>query len=180
MLVKRLEDLLASGKPIATVDCAWTLLAAIAAREVGDADQLLALARARLLNEQGKLACSRTSSLPLRSVACAPMSRALRIKSIPSRGSPALGIRQGRRSTGGRGNMREADLELQGPAGQWWWHYDVRDGPSWRAILSTASINTQWRRWRCSICTKPAARTICAAVARGLNWLRGIQRSRTP
>ena len=172
VLVKRLEDLLASGKPIATVDCAWTLLAAIAAREVGDADQLLALARARLLNEQGKHGLF-PHQLPASSIG----RMRTHVACFADQVYPIQGLSRLWASDKDVEALAAAEtcakriVELQGPAGQWWWHYDVRDGSVVEGY-PVYSVHQHAMAPMALLDLREAGGTdYLPAVAKGLNWL---------
>ncbi|WP_162891297.1 hypothetical protein [Aeromicrobium sp. A1-2] len=126
-LMARLETELASGKPIPTVDLAWMLIAAL--RACGPRDVVAEHATARLLETQGArglfphMSPPETQSRWRRHVGCFadqiyPVQALARMFAATQ--EPALLAAA----------ERTADrlCELQGPAGQWWWHYDARTG----------------------------------------------------
>lgn len=128
-LFARLEALLESGRPVATVACAWTLIAALAARHLADTRRLALLARASLLEGQGP-----SGLFPH----VLPAGSSGRLRSHVGSFADQVYSTQGL----ARFSVAEDDPEalaaadacggricaLQGPAGQWWWHYDVRNG----------------------------------------------------
>jgi len=48
------------------------------------------------------------------------------------------------------GRCGEAICRMQGPSGQWWWHYDTRTGKVFETYPSIRYTNTVWRPWLCS------------------------------
>ena len=58
---------------------------------------------------------------------------------------------------------------LQGPDGQWWWHFDYRTGRVARGLSRCMPyIRTRWRQWRCSPSPQAANINFDEAIARGL------------
>jgi len=128
-LFDRLFALLALPVPVATVDCSWALLAAIAARHLGDTQALIDLASGRLMRAQGPsglfphhLPASFSGRLRAH-VGCFAdqvySTQGLARLSLVSGDCAALAAAEA--SAG-------AICRLQGPEGQWWWHYDTRTG----------------------------------------------------
>jgi hypothetical protein len=128
-LLKRLTALLESEETIATVDCSWTLIAALAARHLGDTEHLTTLAANRLMGGQGATGLfphmlPAVSNGRLRAhIGCFAdqvySTQGLARLSVAKNDPTALAAAE---ASGGR------IAHLQGPAGQWWWHYDTRDG----------------------------------------------------
>lgn len=128
-LLSRLRDLLSSDRPIATVDCSWTLIAALAAKHLCDTTALITLASRRLLEGQG------ASGLFPHML---PASAAGRLRGhigcfadqvYSTQGLARLHVALGDRVALAAAEACAARIcELQGDAGQWWWHYDVRNG----------------------------------------------------
>lgn len=128
-LFANLTALLASGAPVATVDCSWMLLAALAGRHLGDTSRLTALARDRLIGAQSK-----SGLFPHR----LPASSNGRLRAhvgcfadqvYSTQGLARLSVAQFDPQALVAAEACAARIcALQGPAGQWWWHYDVRDG----------------------------------------------------
>ncbi len=128
-LFRYLNNLLASNAAIETVHCSWILLAALAARHLGETDALAASARNRLVGAQGAnglfphylpasfsgrlrahIGCFADQVYPI---------QALARFSVAYRDQSALAA----------ANACAARIcKLQGIAGQWWWHYDTRNG----------------------------------------------------
>lgn len=128
-LFNRLTAWLESGEPVNTVDCAWALLAAVAARHLGDTARLTTMARNRLIEAQGPFGLF-PHGLPASSngrwrahVGCFADQvytiQALARLHVASPDEEALSAAEA---------CAARICALQGPAGQWWWHYDVRDG----------------------------------------------------
>ncbi len=128
-LFRQLHHLLASNAAIATVHCAWTLTAALAAEQFGDTQDVVSLATERLMS-----GLSPTGLFPH----MLPASASGRLRAhIGCFADQVYPIQALSRLHVARGNIpaltaAEACAEricaLQGPAGQWWWHYDTRDG----------------------------------------------------
>ncbi|CAN7647195.1 hypothetical protein LJR255_004955 [Pararhizobium sp. LjRoot255] len=128
-LFRKLHRLLASDAPIATVHCAWTLTAALAAEQLNDTQDVVSLATQRLLSE-----LSPTGLFPH----MLPASASGRLRAhIGCLADQVYTIQALSRLHVARENVSalsaaEACAQricaLQGPAGQWWWYYDTRDG----------------------------------------------------
>lgn len=128
-LFNRLTLLLGSGAPVATVDCAWALIAAVAARHLGDTAELAALARDRLIEAQGE------SGLFPHGLPAASNGRwRAHVGCFADQVYPIQALARLHAAGGDESALAAAEAcaaricALQGPAGQWWWHYDVRDG----------------------------------------------------
>ena len=128
-LFERLADLLGSARPMATVDCAWALLAAVAALHLADTGGLAQLARDRLLKAQGPSGLfphhlpARASGRLRAHIGCFAdqvyATQGLARLSLVSGDAAALAAAEA---------SAAAICRLQGPEGQWWWHYDTRTG----------------------------------------------------
>ncbi|MEP6799036.1 MAG: hypothetical protein ABI890_12840 [Lapillicoccus sp.] len=128
-LFGRVRDMLASGAPMPTVDTAWMLSAAVAAAYLGDTDDVVATTRTRLLVEQGPHGIF-PHALPAGSlgrlrahVGCFadqvyPIQALARMASVRADSEALVAANACARRI----------RDLQGAAGQWWWHYDARDG----------------------------------------------------
>jgi hypothetical protein len=126
-LLARLGHDLASGEPIPTVDLSWTVTAAVAAGSAGEAVAQLAVTR--LLEGQGRhgifphVVPARTQNRWRRHVG-----------SFADQIYPVQALARMAGATGDRTLLAAAEAtadricELQGPGGQWWWHYDARTG----------------------------------------------------
>jgi hypothetical protein len=127
-LFATLGGLLAAG-PVETVSCAWALSAGLAAATLADTGEVRELASRRLLAGQAKsglfphllppgaggwaraqIGCFADQVYPIQALA--------RLAAAEG-DSPALAA---------AADCAARIVALQGAAGQWWWHYDVRDG----------------------------------------------------
>ncbi|MFC4784717.1 hypothetical protein ACT8ZV_09595 [Nocardioides sp. MAHUQ-72] len=128
-LLTRLGAAVASPAPIPALDLAWSLTAGVAAARFGDTEELLATAAARLVREQG-VSGLWAHVLPARTQ---PRWRA-HVGSFADQVYPLQALARAARLTGSTDLLAAAErtatriCRLQGPAGQWWWHYDARDG----------------------------------------------------
>ncbi|GGU06964.1 hypothetical protein [Nocardioides albus] len=128
-LLRRLAALITSGAPIATVAGAWALTAAVKAAPHGDTEPTIDAASALLRRHLGPRAVY-PHALP-------PSSQQrwrAHVGSFADQVYPLQALALGARLTGETWMLQAADrtaqrlCDLQGPTGQWWWHYDVRDG----------------------------------------------------
>ncbi len=125
------EDLgrrIGSNQPIPTVDLSWILTAAVAAIDLGPTADLARVVAARLMAAQspsgafGHVAPRSAQSRYRRHVGCfADQVYPIQALSRWSRLSGSLALRAAERTA-------TVITDQQGPHGQWWWHYDVRDG----------------------------------------------------
>lgn len=125
-LAARLLD--AVRRPIlATVDCAWAVVAGLALPEGATANSLVREGVARLLANQGP-----HGTFPH----LLPASDGLRahVGSFADQIYPVQAFARFAARTGDPAALAAAELtagrlvDAQGPAGQWWWHYDARTG----------------------------------------------------
>lgn len=119
----------ASNLPMATVDTSWALSAAIAARDLGDTSALASTLADRLLGAAGPngvfphtvpavaqsrirrhVGCFADQVYPIQA-----LSRWFMVSQDPT----ALAVAN---------RCAQTIVDRQGPDGQWWWHYDVRNG----------------------------------------------------
>lgn len=128
-LVTHLERLLVSGTPLHTVDVAWMLTAATVAAPLVDTARLLDLAASRLLAHQG------AQGIYPHVVPNDQQSRwRAHVGSFADQVYPLQALARASVVTGDPDLLAAAEVtaaqicRLQGPAGQWWWHYDSRDG----------------------------------------------------
>lgn len=129
VLFGRLDTMLASGDPLPTVDVSWMLTAATAAHGLGDTAAVAEKASARLLAAQGARGIF-PHWLPAQS-----QSRwREHVGSFADQVYPVQALARRYTVTGDRTLLEASEAtaqricELQGPAGQWWWHYDIRTG----------------------------------------------------
>lgn len=128
-LFMRMRDMLASGDPLPTVDVAWMLTAAVASSYLGDTEDIVAATRSRLLAQQGP-----TGLFPHALPASSLGRFRAHVGCFADQVYPIQAL--ARMAAVGADNMAltAADAcaqricDLQGQAGQWWWHYDVRNG----------------------------------------------------
>jgi hypothetical protein len=127
VLLTRLGRDLVAGTPIPTVDLSWIVTAAVAAGPPGEATA--SLAGARLLAGQGEHGIF-PHVLPAGSQN--PWRR--HVGSFADQVYPVQALARLSRATGDTSLLAAAETtadricQLQGPDGQWWWHYDVRTG----------------------------------------------------
>lgn len=120
---------LASGSPVSTVECAWCLSAALAARELADTSMLIDATRAGLFS-------ARLGSPLFAHMIPASASGRLRshIGCFADQVYPIQALSRLHASLGDVDALTAAEVcaericALQGKNGQWWWHYDVRHG----------------------------------------------------
>lgn len=130
LALDRLREVDGSALPRYVVEAAWVLAALTAARELADVEPALRDARQRLLHSQvpgsplfphatapglvswyrGHVSCYADQVYPIQALA-----RLHRGGDDPG----ALAVAR---------RCAERICELQGPGGQWWWHYDARSG----------------------------------------------------
>lgn len=128
-LFDRLATKIASAEPLATVECAWTVIAALSAARLGDTVQLLDAAAKRLREAQ-----TGTGLFPHMLPATASGRLRAHIGCYADQVYPIQALSRLSVACGDTGALQAADAcaaricALQGPAGQWWWHYDTRDG----------------------------------------------------
>ena len=128
-LFKRISDALDSLPGLETVACAWILSAAIAAASRGGGDDLCRLAARKLIGAQAAsgLFPHRLSS---------PLLDGLRahVGCYADQVYPIQALARHFERFGDKEALAAANAcaaricDLQGAAGQWWWHYDVRTG----------------------------------------------------
>ncbi|MCA1406697.1 hypothetical protein I6F26_19395 [Ensifer sp. IC3342] len=128
-LFRRLAALLASQSSVHTVNCAWALIAALAGRHFGETRDLATFAASRLLGGQA------TSGLFPHVLPASVNGRLhAHIGCFADQVYPIQALSRLHSAYGDPVAMAAAEAcaaricALQGPAGQWWWHYDSRDG----------------------------------------------------
>ena len=128
-LVERLIGAARSDDPVATVDFAWTLTALVAAGRYRDVSDVVEQTATRLRLAQGATGVF-PHALPRHSLG---RLRA-HVGCFADQVYPIQALARHHAATGDPASLRAADrcaeriVHLQGPAGQWWWHYDVRTG----------------------------------------------------
>lgn len=168
-LVARLRDAVASGRPLPTVDAAWILTAAVKASALGDTDVLVDAATELLCRHDGP-------AYPHVLPAGGARWRA-HVGSFADQVYPLQALSLASRLTGDRDLLARADriaqtvVTAQGVAGQWWWHYDVRDGsvieryPVYSVHQHAMAPMVLFDLW------EAGGADHRRAVARGLDWL---------
>lgn len=128
-LFDRLLDWLTSGAPLPTVDVSWMLTAAGVAAGLGETKQVVDLVTQRLIAEQGS-----HGIFPHWLPASSQSRWRSHVGSFADQVYPIQALARAFTLTGDQRLLAAADetaariCELQGAAGQWWWHYDIRDG----------------------------------------------------
>ncbi|MRK00823.1 hypothetical protein GEV27_04745 [Aeromicrobium sp. S22] len=126
-LFARLGAEVSSGRPLPTVTLSWMVTAAVAAG--GDLLEMATAMSARLLAAQG------SHGIFPHVVPADSQNRWRRhVGSFADQVYPIQALARLSQARGDAGLVRAAEAtadrlcELQGTAGQWWWHYDVRTG----------------------------------------------------
>lgn len=128
-LFRQLMQILASDTPIATVDCAWALSAGLAARQFGDTQDVVSLATKRLMS-----GLSASGLFPHMLPASASGRFRAHIGCFADQVYPIQALSRLHAAQSNTQALSAAEVcaericALQGPAGQWWWHYDTRNG----------------------------------------------------
>lgn len=129
VLFERLLAQVESNAPIETVACAWALKAALAAQHLGNTEELVDASARRLMSAQ-----SSAGLFPHVLPASASGRLRAHIGCFADQVYPIQALSRLSVARGDPMALAAADAcasricALQGPAGQWWWHYDVRDG----------------------------------------------------
>jgi hypothetical protein len=123
----RLAEVDRPGSPATVVDAAWTVSALVAARSYADVEEHLARAVRRLLAARGQglfRHVAGTGAAPFRA----------HVGSFADQVYPLQALARLHASSADRTALAVANqtataiCAAQGPAGQWWWHYDTRTG----------------------------------------------------
>ncbi len=129
--------------PMLTVDCAWALTAALAVRDHADTDDMITLLTRRLLAGQGPGALF-PHVLPSpggRRTFDAKTTWRRHVGSFADQVYPLQALARTSAATGAPGALAAANTtaaricEVQGAAGQWWWHYDSRTPQAARSVV---------------------------------------------
>ena len=127
-LVGRLRGAL-DGRPLPSVDAAWILTAAVAASPYGDTTDVVRDATALLVDGAGW-----SGLFPHTLPASAQARWRAHVGSFADQVYPLQAFARASVLTGDRDLLARANTiarrlcDLQGAGGQWWWHYDSRDG----------------------------------------------------
>mgnify|MGYP005806331323 CR=1 FL=1 len=128
-LFRQLRDRLAAQTPIPTVQCAWALIAGLAGRAYGDTSAVIDLARGRLV-----AGLSGSGLFPHMLPESANGRMRSHIACFADQTYPIQAFSRLHAASGDAVDLSIAEAcadricKLQGPDGQWWWHYDTRDG----------------------------------------------------
>ncbi|WP_426240713.1 hypothetical protein [Pararhizobium sp. DWP1-1-3] len=128
-LFRQLVQILASDAPVATVDCAWALSAGLAARQFGDTQDVVSLATTRLMSAR-----SPAGLFPHMLPASASGRFRAHIGCFADQVYPIQALSRLYAAQSNTEALSAAEVcaericALQGPGGQWWWHYDTRNG----------------------------------------------------
>lgn len=128
-LLTRSRALVADETPLSTVALAWLLTAAVVASPLADTDSLVTAAAARLRRHEGTGGLYPHHAPPT----LEPWWRR-HVGSFADSIYPVQALARAGRLTGEPDLVEAANrtahrlCALQGPAGQWWWHYDARHG----------------------------------------------------
>ncbi len=124
----RLAETIRSGRPIPTVDFSWTLTAlATTAARAGNIEDLAAAAAARLMSHQAD-----NGLFPHMLPPAAENRLRAHVACFADQVYPILALARYATTFDDPQARAAADrcaariVELQGQAGQWWWHYDIR------------------------------------------------------
>jgi hypothetical protein len=170
-LVDRLRGFL-DGRPLPTVDAAWMLTAAVAAAAYGDSADVVADASALLVGHGG-----RSGLFPHVLPASAQPRWRAHVGSFADQVYPLQAFARAAALTGDRTLLARADAiarrlcALQGRTGQWWWHYDARDGsvveayPVYSVHQHAMAPMVLFDLW------EAGGEDHRASIARGLGWL---------
>lgn len=172
-LFDRWEQLLHTGRPIPTVDMSWAISAAVAARTLGDTSAVLWPALRRLRAAQGDqgvfphMLPAATLGRWRAHVGCFA-DQVYPIQAL-SRVHAAFGDAE---SLAAADRCAEVICRLQGPAGQWWWHYDARNG----SVVEKFPVYSVHQHAMAPMALfelqEAGGRDHTDAIALGLSWLR--------
>jgi hypothetical protein len=159
------------GRPYPTVDVAWTLSAAAAdhSAKIGTLGERLALRLQSVFTKEGLF--------PHQVGDDGASSQRSHVSCFADLVYPTLALAQFGSATGDAASVRSAArcaetmCRLQGPAGQWWWHFDYRTGRVLEGYPVYA-VHQDAMAPMALLAAAAAARTnYDHAIARGLDWL---------
>ncbi len=172
-LLARLSGWLDADGPLPTVDLAWMLTAAVASGEAPGADHVARSARDRLLAAAGDAAV-----FPHVTPAGSQNRVRAHVGSFADQVYPVQALARYAAAAGDDAALRAADrtaqhlCDLQGEQGQWWWHYDTRDG----SVVEPYPVYSVHQHAMGPMVLfdleEAGGRSHVAAVLRGLSWLR--------
>lgn len=171
-LFGRLSAWLDSQEPLPTVDVAWMLTAAAAAGGEGVAGHIARSARDRLLRAVGS-----AGVCPHAIPASSQGRLRAHIGSFADQVYPVQALARYARLADDADALtaadRTADLlcQLQGQQGQWWWHYDTRDGSVVEAYPVYSVHQHAMAPMALLDLAEAGGHDHTASVLRGLSWL---------
>lgn len=128
-LFERMSRQVSTGAPISTVECSWVLTAAIAARGLADVDDLCLSTGELLKRGQGQFGLFPHMLPAVASGRFREHVGCFADQVYPIQALARFSVAFGDEAALVAANECAARIcELQGPSGQWWWHYDTRDG----------------------------------------------------
>jgi len=128
-LLDRLVHTVEAEQPVPTVDFAWTLTALLAARKFRELSEPAERAATRLRLSQGAMGVF-PHALPRHSLG----NHRAHVGCFADQVYPIQALARHHAATAEPQSLAAAErcaaqiVRLQGDAGQWWWHYDVRTG----------------------------------------------------
>ena len=172
-LFARLRRWLRDGTPLPTVDVAWMVTAAVTARGLGECADVARMGRDRLLEAQGP-----TGVFP-HALPAASLGRwRAHVGCFADQVYPIQALARLAAATGDHTAMAAANrcaaaiCDVQGSAGQWWWHYDARDG----SVVERFPVYSVHQHAMAPMALLDLAESggddHTEAVLRGLDWLR--------
>jgi hypothetical protein len=123
----RLAEVDSSDRPAWVVDASWTVSALVAARSRADVEQHLARAVRRLLAARGQSLfrhIAGTGKAPFRAHVGSFADQVYPLQALARLHASSADMA----ALSAANQTAEAICAAQGPAGQWWWHYDARTG----------------------------------------------------
>ena len=172
-LLRRLSTWLESHEPLHTVDVAWMLTAAVAAQGTPGADHVAQTARDRLLGAAGGAAV-----FPHVVPAASQSRLRAHVGSFADQVYPLQALARYAAGAGDEAALAASErtaqhlCDLQGEQGQWWWHYDTRDG----SVVEPFPVYSVHQHAMAPMVLfdleEAGGRSHAEAALRGLSWLR--------
>lgn len=171
-IFERLRMLLANDRPIPTVDCAWALSAALAARHLAETDDISLTAARRLSEAQSPSGLfphmlPRSAGKPFRAHVGCFADQVYPIQSL----ARFSAVWQDEAALAAANACAAQICKLQGSNGQWWWHYDTRTG----GVVEGYPVYSVHQHAMAPMALfdllEAGGSDFRPAIARGLNWL---------
>lgn len=171
-LLSTLARRVGSGEALSTVSVSWALTAAVAAAQLTDTSGLRALAVERLLDAQGAQGLF-PHALPATSLGrlwshvgsfadqVYPIQALARLSAVGDDGALLAAADA----------TAQRICDLQGPDGQWWWHYDARTGDVVERFPVYSVHQHAMAPMVLSELSELGGRDHTGSVVRGLQWL---------